>query len=160
MLIDWKKEYGEVFASQLEDFEFYFRLLTYKEYILLNEQAHDAIDLDESICRLCVLSPIVDDWSDEIFAGYTSTLGRLIREESLISSREDGSGNIKELISNGLEEIDNQFLLQMPAIICHAFPHYSIQEVEELSLRQQVDLYIKAAWTIKQFEGINLEFEE
>lgn len=160
IILQWKEMYGEVFSTQVGEHDFYFRLLTYNEYSTIKEKAQDEVEADEMICSLCVIDPTIEDWSEQIFAGYTDTLARLIKEESLIISKANGEGDVRDMIEQGMEEIESSFMMQLPVIIAKAFPQYRIEELEKFTLRKQIDLYVKAAWAIKQFDDIDLEFKD
>lgn len=156
MILEWKKQYGYVYHTEINGNEFVYRLLGSIEYQTLEASAEDVTELDEMICRSCVLYPQIEDWTGELYAGYTSTVGRLIREESMITPKEDGSSDIMYVIEQKSNELANRFILQMPLIIKRSFPEYSLKELEAMSLTQQVDLYVKSTWMLKEFEGIEL----
>lgn len=156
LLLEWKKQYGYVYYTEISGNEFVYRLLGSKEYEMLESRAEDVTELDEMICELCILSPEAIDWQNDIFAGYVSSLGQSIREESLITPKEDGSSDVHTVIEEESRRISNHFVLQLPLIIKHCFPEYTLKELEEMSLKEQVDLYVKAAWMLKEFEGIEL----
>ena len=91
LLLEWKEAYGYVYYTEISGNEFVYRLLSYLEYIDIKNKAEDTLEMDEMICRLCVLDPEIEDWEEGIYAGYTATIGQLVREESLITPKEDGS---------------------------------------------------------------------
>lgn len=135
-------------------------MLGYKEYTELESRYSDLVEIDEQICQMCVLDPIIEDWEDYIYAGYCSTLGQAIREESLITPKEDGSTDLKRMIAEGSEKVSSQFLHQIPLVIKHCFQEYTIDAIEKMSLRKQIDLYVKALWMLDNFENIKMDFEE
>lgn len=159
-LIEWKKQYGYVYFTEVNGNEFIFRLLGNKEYETLQSACTDLTDLDEKIAQLCVLYPEIDDWSTSIYAGYTTAIGQAIREESLITPKEDGSGDFKTIIEQETLKLDNLFAAQMPLIIKHAFPEYTLADLENLSMRAQIELYAKAAWMAKTFDGLEFSFTD
>lgn len=152
-LLEWKKEYGYIFVSEINEIEFVFRPLNYIEFESIRKNTLDIYDLDEKICELCILSPLVD-WTDSIYAGYSSSLGLTIREESLLIEKEDGSNNVQNLIEEKKNEISESFILQLPMIIKHVFNEYSLDELNNMNMIELLDLYAKAIWSIKQFEQI------
>lgn len=160
LLRQWKEEYGYVYLTEINGNEFVYRLLGYQEYLSLENQAIDTIAMDEEICRMCILDPIISDWKEEVYAGYSSSLGQLIREESLITPKEDGSSNLKTIIAEESYAVATKFLMQIPLIIKHSFPEYSIEEIEQLNLKKQVELYAKSLWMLENFENIKMDFEE
>lgn len=159
-LLEWKKQYGYVYYTEVNGNEFIYRLIGAKEYETLEQQSEDVTELDEKICRLCILSPELMDWEDAIYAGYVSTLGEVIREESMITPREDGSNDVHYVIQQQGNELSQRFILQLPLIIKRCFTEYTLKEIEAMSLKEQVDLYVKAAWMLKEFDGIELSLNE
>ena len=163
ILEGWKEEYGNIYLTEINDHQFIFKLLSYQEYNEIIEQAEDSYEMDEMICEAAVLDPEVTDWREGIFAGYVSTVSRLIREESLIIPRqqEDGSesSQVIELIEEKGQQIANSFMLQLPIIIVHTFPQYTFKDIEEMSLTEQVELYAKANWALANLEGVELAFD-
>ena len=141
-ILEWKKEYGEVYGATLGEYEFYFKLISYAEYQTIQNSTVDELQADEAICRLCVLSPKIEDWSEAIFAGYTDTIARLVKEESLLVAKNDGVDDVKKRIADGLEHMNNSFMAQLPVIIAKAFPQYLIEDLEKMTLSKQVDLYV------------------
>lgn len=160
LIAEWKREHGEIFVAQVDEYEFIYRLLGFKEYDSMERRAYDTVELDEMICRTCILDPYIEDWQDDIYAGYSSTLGELIREESLITPKADGSSDVKLIINNKLDELSGKFLLQMPLVIKRSFPEYTLKELESMNLKEQTSLYAKSIWMLKQFEGIEMQFSE
>lgn len=160
LLEEWRELYGEIFLTEINDNEFVYRLLGYKEYIALEARGLDTVALDEQVCRLCILDPIIDDWEEEIYGGYSSSLGQLIREESMISPKEDGSSNLKDIIHQESNKVATTFLIQIPLIIKRSFPEYTIEQIEEMNLPQQINLYTKSLWMLENFENIKMDFDE
>lgn len=163
ILEDWKKEYGNIFLTDINDQQFIFKLLSYEEYDEIIKNVEDSYDMDEAICRVAVLDPEVKDWEDEIFAGYVSTLSQLIREESLIipraENKENSDNQVIELLEEKGQQIANSFMMQLPIIIVHTFPQYTFEDVGKMSLYEQVDLYAKANWALENLAGIELSFD-
>lgn len=160
MLQHWKDIYGDIYLANIDDNEFVYRLIGYQEYLSLENRGLDTLALDEAICRLCILDPVIEDWEEEIYGGYSSSLGQLIREESLITPREDGSSDLKALIQQESHRVETTFLLQIPLIIKRSFPEYEIEAIQEMDLPQQIDLYTKSIWMLKTFEDITMTFDE
>lgn len=160
LLAQWKKKHGDVYLTEINGNEFVYRLLTYKEYIRLEERNIDVIEMDEEIAKLCVLQPVIEDWKEEIYAGYSSSIGQLIREESLITPKEDGTSDLKTMIAEESDKISNRFLLQIPLIIKRSFPEFSLAQIEQMNLKKQIELYSKSVWMLDTFEGIKMQFGE
>lgn len=109
--------------------------------------------MDEKIAELCVLDPIVEDWGGEVYAGFSNTLARVILEESLEIRKPGESNNyLQSIINNEYNEVSNNFGKQMPAIILRAFPAYKIEDIENMPLRRQVEIYAQAIWVLNEIE--------
>lgn len=159
----WKDEYGYIQFVVMEDIEFYFRLITRDEYRLLKQVETNDFKVDEMIVKLCVLDPTIEDWTEDIYAGFSSTLARLILEESLIIPKgKQAAGYIEEVVTKEYNKVMNNFELQMPAIIAKAFPAYRLEEIESWSLTKQVKRYAQAIYILNNIDdyGINFIDEE
>ena len=51
-------------------------------------------------------------------------------------------------------------LKQIPLIIKHCFPEYTLDELELTPLPKQIELFSKAKWMLENLELVKLEFEE
>lgn len=109
--------------------------------------------MDEKVAELCVLDPILEDWSNESYAGFANTLARVILEESLETSKPGFKGNyIQNVINEEYIKVQNSFEKQMPAIIIRAFPAYKVEELAKLPLKKQAELYAQATWVLNEIE--------
>lgn len=160
LLKEWKDTYGDIFLANIDDNEFVYRLIGYQEYLALENRGLDTMALDEAICKLCILDPVIEDWEEDIYGGYSSSLGQLIREDSLITPREDGSSDLKAIIQQESHRVSTTFLMQMPLIIKRSFPEYTIESIQEMDLPQQIDLYTKSLWMLENFENITMNFDD
>lgn len=162
IIMQWKEEYGDIYVVHLGDFEFYCRLLTYQEYEVFMNQADDGFELDEMVVEACVLEPMVEDWRESIYGGYTGGVAQAIKEESLLVSKkaDDGENPVRKMVEEGIEEVSQNFMRQIPLIIHRAFPSYRLDEIKEMNLRKQIELYTEAAWLIRELDGVDPSFED
>lgn len=157
----WKDEYGEVRFIIIEDIEFYFRLITRPEYETLKKIEGNEFVVDEMIAELCVLDPRVDNWSEDIYAGFTGTIARVILEESLIIPKPNSSDDyIENIVTHEYNKVASSFEKQMPGIICKAFPAYKPTEVQAWPLTRQIETYGLALYILNDIDSYGIEFAE
>lgn len=158
---DWQKEHGDIHFVVMGDIEFYFRLITRKEYQLLKRMEGNDFKVDEMVAEVCVIEPIVEDWTDEIYAGFVSTLSRVILEESLIIPKGNQSeGYIESVVSSEYDNVMNNFELQMPAIIAKAFPAYTLETIDSWPLSKQIKRYAQAIYVLNNIDNYGINFIE
>lgn len=155
----WRETYGDVFIFQLKEDYLTCRLITTREYDTLFTQYEDKFDLEEAICQLCVLDPIVD-WQDDIYAGYASSLARAILEKSMIILDPDQPYDLLTLINKKYDDISESLNEQMPLVIKHCFDEFTLLDIYAMPMPQQIELFVRAKWMLKNLESINLDYEE
>lgn len=149
----WKHQYGDISVAKLNGIDFYFRMITRNEYKTLQTLFDDPLVIDEKVAQLCVLDPVVDDWGQDIYAGFANTIARLVLEESLIISKPGETGSyVQNRINEEYRKVQNNFEKQMPAIIARAFPAYKIGEIEGWSVKRQIEVYAQATWVLNEIE--------
>lgn len=155
----WKEEHGEIRIVEIKEVEFYFRLIKREEYQLLKKVEANDFKIDEMVVELCVFEPIVEDWKEDIYAGFTSTLARLILEESLIIPKGgQAEGYIENVVTSEYNKVVNSFELQMPAIIAKAFPAYKLEEIDSWPLTKQVKRYAQAMFILNNIDNYGISF--
>lgn len=155
----WRETYGDVFIFQLKEDYLTCRLITTREYDTLFNQYEDKFDLEEAICQLCVLDPIVD-WQDDIYAGYATSLARAILEKSMIILDPDQPYDLLSLINKKYDDISESLNEQMPLVIKHCFDEFTLLDIYAMPMPQQIELFVRAKWMLKNLESINLDYEE
>ena len=155
----WRETYGDVFIFQLKEDYLTCRLITTREYDTLFTQYEDKFDLEEAICQLCVLDPIVD-WQDDIYAGYATSLARAILEKSMIILDPDQPYDLLSLINKKYDDISESLNEQMPLVIKHCFDEFTLLDIYAMPMPQQIELFVRAKWMLKNLESINLDYEE
>lgn len=153
----WKEIYGEVFVADIDSEYFIYRLISLEEYNALQEITDNRYDLEDLVVQSCVLDPETD-WTDEIFAGYTSTLAELILKQSLVIV-EEGT-DVKKLIEDKTKEVSNSFFEQLPLIIKHSFPEFTYKEIKQMPLSEQIEWYVRATWMLRNLEGMELSYNQ
>ena len=155
----WRETYGDVFIFQLKEDYLTCRLITTREYDTLFTQYEDKFDLEEAICQLCVLDPIVD-WQDDIYAGYATSLARAILEKSMIILDPDQPYDLLSLINKKYDDISESLNEQMPLVIKHCFDEFTLLDIYAMPMPQQIELFVRAKWMLKNLESINLDYED
>lgn len=156
---EWKKQYGYIYICELNDVNFIYRLLSNQEHNDIKNKTETNEEYEEMICQRCVLDPLVD-WDDEIYAGFSSSLAIDILEKSFLLSPVDKPLVISDIIDEKYAEVEQSLEMQMPIIINFAFKEYSLKEIEEMPLPQQIDLLAKAKWALEYLYDIPLSFNK
>ena len=154
----WKEEYGEIYVTTIDGESFIYRLMSYKEYTDLKNISEDNFHLEELVCKEAVLDPIVD-YSDDIYAGYTSSLAIDILTQSYIIVDEKESLTFNDKIEEKYIELQNDTKAQIPLIIKHCFQEYTLNEIENMPIPKQLDLFNKARWMLDVLEGNPITFD-
>lgn len=155
----WRETYGDVFIFQLKEDYLTCRLITTREYDTLFTQYEDKFDLEEAICQLCVLDPLVD-WQDDIYAGYATSLARAILEKSMIILDPDQPYDLLSLINKKYDDVSESLNEQMPLVIKHCFNEFTLLDIYAMPMPQQIELFVRAKWMLKNLESINLDYED
>lgn len=155
----WRETYGDVFIFQLKEDYLTCRLITTREYDTLFTQYEDKFDLEEAICQLCVLDPIID-WQDDIYAGYATSLARAILEKSMIILDPDQPYDLLSLINKKYDDVSESLNEQMPLVIKHCFNEFTLLDIYAMPMPQQIELFVRAKWMLKNLESINLDYED
>lgn len=141
--------YGEVYKVNICDIDFYFRLLTRREFSLLNESSEDGFDFEDNISAVCAILPLEFDFAT-CKAGIPAMLSLVIL---------DMSGYGKESELRCLQEarlLMGQLEYQMDAVIMTAFPQYRDDELENLPKKYHFELFAKAEWALRELRGLVL----
>lgn len=139
-----KALYHDVFVVQVYDNEFIYRLPSLLEVQDLEQRFPDTLIFQEELCRLCVLDPVIEDWTDDIPAGYVDSLATHIMEAS--GAWWDKSRIIKEMeeASNRLASLNEL----IPLTIKKAFPEYPLIDIRQWSFPRQLEYFGYAKWLI------------
>ncbi|MGM0165020.1 hypothetical protein [Enterococcus sp. DIV1059_2] len=145
MAIDeFKKRYYDVYFIQIYDQDFIYRIPSIEDFKKLETRFPDIYDLQEAVCREYVLDPVIEDWSENIPAGYVESLAKAIINDAGVWW--DGE-TIKQKLENASTEISSLQIL-LPLTIKKAFPEYSFEELRSWSLSRQFEYYQYAKWLI------------
>lgn len=149
---EWYAEFGEIYTTELNEVVFVFRGLSLAELRRANKLYEDAHDRAEYICRMCVLSPFIEDYSLEIYAGIPDVLCQTILDES--GYGEDAS-KINALIYKSEQEME-QAENRIPLIIKEVFQDIPLEAIENFPIEKLIYYYSRAKWTLENLRGITL----
>ncbi|BCT30271.1 tail chaperonin [Bacillus velezensis] len=151
----WTEEYGHIFLKEVNDVMFFFRALSKKELEIAKEVYRDEYEQTEYICKACVIEPIIDDYSLEIFAGVPEVLCTAILKESGFAD----ATTVKKMIARWekhMEDVENQ----LPLVIKEAFRDIPLDEIEAWPMSKMTEYYVKAKWLLENIRGLNLVSQE
>lgn len=113
-----------------------FKLLPYSSFLsiqfLLQENPRIAPVVEDEVWQTCVLEHPYNEPLDELHAGTVTTVANLILFLSGLPSLEDK----QELLTASRIQVQNDFRLQLQTAICQAFPGYTPDQLERLTLPQ------------------------
>lgn len=151
----WHEQYGHIFVAEVNEVMFFFRSLTKKELDIAKEVYTDDYERTEYICKTCVIEPLIDDYSLEIFAGVPEVLCGLILKESGFTDAQTVKIMIAKWEKN-MEEVENQ----LPLVIKEAFQDIPLKEIESWPMFKMAEYYVKAKWLLENIRGVHLVSEE
>jgi hypothetical protein len=134
-LIESKLEYGGLGKVDIAGTEFFYRLLTVREYqVIVESESLDQTELEETICHWCLIQPTYVDW--DAYPAMTATmLAQVIVEESRFDSPED--------LLDRMQRARDSFQKNIPALIivklCSTVPGYTPMQLRDFTLPQLLD---------------------
>lgn len=140
----FKEEFYDVYYVQIYDQEFIYRLPSLEEFKKLETQYPNMLELQEAICRTYVLDPIIEDWDEDIPAGYVESLAKSIINDSGAWWDTD---EVVSRLNNANQPLDS-LLKIIPLTIKKAFPEYSFDELQKWNFPRQLEYYQYAKWII------------
>lgn len=157
-IFELKEEYGKVFLTTINDTEFIFTPISPAKYQLILDTYDERLEIEEEVCKLCTLSPILDDWHSEVTGGYISTLAEEILKKSWIIDID--VKDIKRKFEKDKYDIETDLRKQMPLIIYAAFGYLRLEEIENWDLEKQVEWLSKANYILTTYKGMeDIEIE-
>lgn len=137
--------------QEISDVLFFFRALSKEELKIAQEVYNDDYERTEYICKTCVIEPIIEDYSLDIFAGVPEVLCRSILEESGYTKAQ----KVKIMIARWekhMEDSENQ----LPLVIKEAFQDIPLSEIESWPMAKTAEYYVKAKWLLENLRGLQL----
>lgn len=113
-----------------------FKLLPYSSFLhyqrLLLQHPRTAPLVEDEIWISCVLAHPYTDPLDELLAGTVSTVAELILFLSGLPDFQDK----QTLLEHSRAMVQSDLLLQLQAAVCQAFPSYTPEQLNQLTLQQ------------------------
>lgn len=155
-IIDAKNKYGNVYSITIGDDVFIWRLLTQKEYEIINKSCSgDKYIKEEMICQYVTVYP-KDIMYSTCKAGVATQLSKHILQESGFSD----NGKAYEFLDACREDNDRNFITQAHIVVASAFPQYKFEEIESWDIEQLIDMVSKAEWKLNVIDGKPFRFEK
>lgn len=151
LIMEFKKQYRNVFVYQVDNQVFIYRTLGRKEYKdILSDKRFNDFEKEEIICDTCLLYPDPDsiDW-DAIDAGIPTELMKQIRKNSYLDGKKSRRG-ILDYYRAEMYDLDNQ----ITCIINEAFPQYDIEDIEEWDVDKTMKYLTRAEWKLTNLHGL------
>jgi hypothetical protein len=149
LIQQWKQMYEAVYSITILNQDFIFRVIGREEYKAILEQDLSIGQFQEEICRVAVLYPQDFDYREGL-AGIAETLSNAILEMSGLHQ-----GQAKALLDQYRDEM-MIFDYQVDCIIHEAFPQYSIEEIQNWSVKKMMYYLSRAEWILKNLRGVPL----
>lgn len=150
-LLAWTQEYGSIYLVEVNDIVFIYRTLRRSEWKMAKDVYDDVFEQAEFIVQQCVLEPIIEDYSSEIYAGIPESLCSNILADSGYAD----PSKLEILMAKWekeMENIDNQ----IPIVIKEAFQDIPLAEIESWQNEKLCEYFVKAKWLLKTLRGIEL----
>lgn len=141
LMAEFSKEHDVLHHVQIYGDDYIFRILGRREYKkILHNDSLTELDMEDEICKLCVLWPEDFD-TDECPAAAPTELCRQILENSFL---DDITSTLRllEYYKEEMTDLENQMI----CIISEAFPHYSLEEIEEWNNLKFCKMFTRAEW--------------
>lgn len=150
-LLAWAQEYGSIYLVEINDIVFIYRTLRRSEWKLAKDIYDDVYEQAEFIVKQCVLEPIIEDYSTDIYAGIPESLCSNILADSGYADPSKLEIQIAKW-EKEMENIDNQ----IPIVIKEAFQDIPLAEIESWPNEKLSEYFVKAKWLLKTLRGIEL----
>lgn len=157
LIMEFKKQYRNVFVYQVDSQVYIYRALGRKEYKdILSDKRFNDFEKEEIICDTCLLYPSTDtiDW-DAVDAGIPTELMKQIRKNSYLDNRKSRKG-IPDYYRAEMYDLDNQ----ITCIINEAFPQFDIEDIEEWDVEKTMKYLTRAEWKLTNLHGLQFKDAE
>lgn len=149
-ILEWKRDYGDVFQLVIGEREFVYRPIGREEYKQIILMDLDLGEFQEMICSLGVIYPEVYDYTKGV-AGIAAVLSDAILDASGLLDGQAG-----ELLQEFQEEMLN-FDYQADCVIHEAFPEYTLEEISTWPVRKTMYYLSRAEWVLQTLKGVPVQ---
>jgi len=145
IIFDFKKEYDDIFISEIMGEVFIFRPLTKYEFeqFMRSENMSDNYKA-EKICDLCVLYPKEYDFFDPSYAGIPETLMEKIIGNSGFSDKDFVLNVINQYRKSNNDDPDRK----IENMILSVFNQFTVEDIKSWNIYKILDYYSRAEWII------------
>lgn len=157
-IMEWKREFFDIYQVELYDIVFTFRALSYAEYEQIKETVPENEEREEAVCRLTVLDPKIEDWSEEIYGVVPQLLARQIMKSSSLTA--DSSTEVKLYRSEQKMKVKDSIEEQIACLIKEAFPEFRLEEILDWSIKKMCWYEARARWIMENLRGMSFEENE
>lgn len=157
-LMEWKKEYFDVYQAELYDIVFTYRALSFSEFEQIKDTIPENEEREEAVCRLSILDPQIEDWSEEIYGVVPQLLARQILQSSCLTS--DTANDVKLYRAQQKTRVNNTIEEQVACLIKEAFPEFSLEEILNWSIKKMCWYEARARWIMENLKGVVFEENE
>ena len=134
-ILEWKEKYGTIYYLKIGKGSYIFRTLSMAEHsVLLGVSTIVGSDLSDIVLKLCLLCPRYDEKVfDEKLAGEVESVIEAIKKRSGFSEQDSVITDIDKAREQ-LGTLENQIVI----LICKAFPHLTLDDVDKLTYAELV----------------------
>jgi hypothetical protein len=152
-VLPWKKKYGSIYYVKIDEREYVFRVLSRGEYLsLLIIQDKFKIDIGDLILKECLVYPKFNKSTfDKRKAGEIDGLIACISDKSGFSKTDQILQDLEGSRAK-IGTLDSQIIV----LICKAFPHLTLQEINNLTYEDMIQ-YVSVS---EEILGAKLNIEK
>lgn len=150
-IIEWKKQYSELYTIDILDYTFVFRPIGREEYKQIIIENVDLGVFQELLCARVVIYPKDYDFTTGL-AGIAEVLSDAILKASGLLP-----GQSFELLQQYREEMEN-FDYQVDCVIHEAFPEFTLEEISTWSPKKTMYYLSRAEWILQNLKGVQIAY--
>lgn len=157
-LMEWKQQYFDVYQAELYDIVFTYRALSFSEFEQIKETIPENEEREEAVCRLAILDPQIEDWSEEIYGVVPQLLARQILESSCLT--QESANEVRLYRAQQKAKVNGTIEEQVACLIKEAFPEFSLEEILNWSIKKMCWYEARARWIMQNLKGVVFEENE
>ena len=155
-IMAWKDEYFDIYQVELYGIVFTYRSLGYAEFQKIRETIPENEEREEAVCRLTILDPVIEDWSEEIHGVVPQLLARQILTSSCLTA--DSGGEVRLYRAEQKLQVKESIEEQVACLVKEAFPEFTLEEILSWPIKKMCWYEARARWIMQNLRG--MEFEE
>lgn len=155
LLLELKKKYFDIYQAEVHGIIFTYRSLGFSEFDEIRNTIPEEAEREEMVCRMAVLDPEVEDWSNEIYGMIPQMLAHQILKSSLLTM--ETAGEVKRYRLEQEMLINSSVEHQVALLIKEAFPEFKFEEILSWSIRKMCRYEAYAIYTLSRLRGMQME---